>query len=168
MSLPFPPCEHEPGLTKSQISCLESNSGSGKSQFPQKLVRAPVHLTHHSQSSIENSTLIISATIPTLRPLFSRNKAGDISSYNSSNQYSHQRWPSRWNHDPEAPSALNSVSGYSDQVELTGANRGEFGIGSDAECVAVGDGDHRKPGGPHTKAPPETGIMKTVNAYVTY
>ncbi|CAD6593735.1 MAG: hypothetical protein ASARMPRED_007901 [Alectoria sarmentosa] len=114
---------------------------------------------------IENSTLIISATIPTLRPLFTHRKASENATYNVNDRGSYRRWNGTWN-EIEAPARQNSISGCSDQIELTGVIREDFGTGTDTECVAAAEGDIRKAGGP-LKVPPETGIMKTVSTEVT-
>jgi hypothetical protein len=59
------------------------------------------------------------------------------------------------------------MSGFSDQVELTGAKKGDSGSDPDVDYVATAES-----GSPtvnaHSTAAPQTGVMKTVNSYVTY
>lgn len=110
---------------------------------------------------IENATLIVAASIPTLRPLFSqRTGTTEASSYGASNQYSskhsYQRWKGSLN-DSRVPRGGSST----DEVELTDSKEGIFGMGSDVEC-AVDAEDH--PGLP----PPKGAILRTMSAQVTY
>jgi len=114
---------------------------------------------------IENCTLITAATVPTLRPLFARNRTDrGATSYNVSDQHSYQRWDGMWN-KTKAPAGVgtSATSYFDDQIELTGANVGKFGIGYDAECAADAEGGKV---GEHLEEPPKGGIMKTVNTYV--
>ena len=83
-----------------------------------------------------------------------------------SDRHSYQRWDGTLD-EIEGPARHKSRTGNSDQVGLTGVNMEDFGTTTDTECAAVAKGDLPRAGGPF-KAPPETGIMKTVSADVTY
>ncbi|KAI9683474.1 MAG: hypothetical protein M1822_006014 [Bathelium mastoideum] len=115
---------------------------------------------------IENSTLIVSATIPTLRPLISRLRASKTLLHTGNKQEAYQRSKGT-RRNTEDPTGSGSIGGSSDQVELTGVSREILGTSTDIECVTVADGYSRE-AGTHQQPPPKTGIMKTMNAYVTY
>lgn len=149
------------------MSCGESNSGSGKSHyfnsFSQKPISASAQSNNQFQHSIEDTTIIVAATVPSLRALFTRShsKADRQTSPYVSNQSKDRRWNNVWN---KKKTSLRMDTSVSDQIELTSANNRNFGVGPSTSYIVNVNGGKV---GESFDNPPERGIMKTstMNAY---
>lgn len=111
---------------------------------------------------IEVATLIVAASIPALRPLFSRRRTTtQASSYGASNhglnKHSYQSRKRTWN-ESKATNGGSSV----DQIELTSSDGHIFGMGSDTECIVGGEEQ------PVGVSQPEGTIMKTMSTKVAF
>jgi hypothetical protein len=113
---------------------------------------------------LENCTLIIAATIPTLRPLFTRNRGDTKATPYTREPNSYQRWPTLRSKSKTATGGDAWTSEhFDDQIELTGANQGKYTVGCETECVADTRMDKRSE---RVDVLPKGGIVKTMNTYV--
>ena len=109
---------------------------------------------------------MVCGTIPTLRALFTRRRAIGIKPFTVNERRIYQRWNGTLD-KIKGPTGIKSRAACADQVELTRVSREEFGTTTDTECAAFAKEDCERARDP-LEAPPETGIMKTMSADVSY
>ena len=121
-------------------------------------------LTFSLQSSIENATLIIAATIPTLKPLLSRTRKASRAAYSGNNTERAAKRSgvsSGWRLPRSLMGTTQLPSVDSDHIELTGRLTPPEGPGADIQVFG-------KSLPTHATEPPDRGIMRGVETGVAF